>query len=42
MTAALGGRECSAVRPGCTLPPGRTRYPFYRRLGRNICTEGKM
>jgi hypothetical protein len=20
-------------RPSCTLPPGKTRYPFYRRLG---------
>ena len=25
--------EWSAARPGRTLPPGRTRYPFYRRLG---------
>ena len=25
--------ESSAARPGCTLPPGKTRYPFYRRLG---------
>jgi hypothetical protein len=23
----------SAGRPGHTLPPGKTRYPFYRRLG---------
>ena len=34
MTAALEGGEWSAARPGCTLPPGKTRYPFYRRLGR--------
>ena len=33
MTAALEGGEWSATRPGCTLPPGKTRYPFYRRLG---------
>ena len=33
MTAALEGGECSAARPGRTLPPGKTRYPFYRRLG---------
>jgi len=33
MTAALEGGEWSAVRPGRTLPPGKTRYPFYRRLG---------
>jgi hypothetical protein len=25
--------EWSAARPGCNLPPGKTRYPFYRRLG---------
>jgi len=33
MTAALEGGECSAARPGRTLHPGKTRYPFYRRLG---------
>jgi len=33
MTAALEGGEWSAARPGRTLPSGRTRYPFYRRLG---------
>jgi len=33
MTAALEGGEWLAARPGCTLPPGKTRYPFYRRLG---------
>jgi len=33
MTAALEGGEWSAARPGCTLPPGKARYPFYRRLG---------
>jgi len=32
MTAALEGGEWSAGRPGRTLPPGKTRYPFYRRL----------
>ena len=25
--------EWSAARPGRTLPPGKKRYPFYRRLG---------
>ena len=25
--------EWSAARPGRTLPPGKTRHPFYRRLG---------
>ena len=24
--------EWPAARPGRTLPPGKTRYPFYRRL----------
>ena len=33
MTAALEGGEWSAARPGHTLPPGKTRYLFYRRLG---------
>jgi len=32
MTAALEGGEWSAARPGRILPPGKTRYPFYRRL----------
>ena len=33
MTAALEGGEWSAARPGRNLPPEKTRYPFYRRLG---------
>ena len=33
MTAALEGGEWSAARPGRTLPPGKTWYPLYRRLG---------
>jgi len=33
MTAALEGGEWSAARPSRTLPPGKTRYPFYRRMG---------
>ena len=33
MTAALEGGEWSAARPGRILPPGKTRYPFHRRLG---------
>ena len=32
MTAALEDGEWSAARPGRTLPPGKTRYPSYRRL----------
>ena len=33
MTAALEGGEWSAARPGRTLPPGKTRYPFHSKLG---------
>ena len=33
MTAALEVGEWSAAYPGRTLLPGKTRYPFYRRLG---------
>jgi len=33
MTGALEGDEWSAASPGRTLLPGKTRYPFYRRLG---------
>ena len=33
MTAALEVGEWSAARRSRTLPPRRTRYPFYRRLG---------
>jgi len=33
MTAALESGEWSAARPGCTLLTGKTRYPFYRRVG---------
>ena len=33
MTMALEGGEGSASRPSRSLPPGKTRYPLYRRLG---------
>ena len=33
MSAALEGGEWSAAGPCRTLPPGKTRYPLYRRLG---------
>ena len=33
MTAALERGEWSAARPCRTLPPGKNRYPLYRRLG---------
>jgi len=34
MNAALERGEWSVACPGHTLPPGKTQYPFYRRLGR--------
>ena len=37
MTATLEGGEWSAANPGSTLPPGKTRYPFYKRL---VGTQG--
>jgi len=33
MTTALEGGEGSASHPGRSLPPGKIRYPLYRRLG---------
>ena len=33
MTTVLEGGEGSAALPGRSLPPGKTRYPLYRRLG---------
>ena len=41
MTAALEGGEWSAARPGRTLPPGKTWYPFYRRLSRPQGRSGR-
>ena len=41
MTVALDGGECSVARPGHTLPPGKIRYPFYRRLGRPQGRSGR-
>jgi len=32
LTSALEGGEGSASRLGRTLPPGKTRYPLYKRL----------
>jgi len=42
MTAALEGGEWSAACPGRNLPPGKTRYPFYRRLGGPQCRSGRV
>jgi hypothetical protein len=33
LTSKLEGGEGSASGPGCNLPPGKTRYPLYRKLG---------
>jgi len=33
MTTALDEGEGSASRPGRSLPPGKIRYPLYRKLG---------
>ena len=41
MAAALEGGEWSAARPGRTLPPGKTLYPFYWRLGRSQDRSGR-
>ena len=41
MTAALEGGEWSAACPGRTLPSGKTRYPFYRRLGKPQGCSGR-
>ena len=41
MTAALEGGEWSAARLGRTLLPGKSRYPFYRRLGGPQCRSGR-
>jgi hypothetical protein len=42
MTAALEVDEWSAARPGRTLPPGKSRYPFYRGwVGPRAGLEGR-
>jgi len=40
MTAALEGGEWSAAR-GRILPPGKSQYPFYRRLGGHHGRSGR-
>ena len=42
MTAALKGGEWPAAHPARTLLPGKTRYPFYRRLGRPQSRSGRV
>jgi len=34
--------EGSGSRPGCSLPPGKTRYPLYRRLGGHQGQSGQV
>ena len=46
MTTALEGGEGSASRPGRSLPPGKTWYPFYRgwmgsRVGLDRCGKSR-
>jgi len=40
VTTAQDGSRLSALRTGRTLPPGKTRYPFYKRLGRPQVRSG--
>ena len=42
LTTALEWAEWSASRPGRSLPPGKTRYPLYRRLGGSHGRSGQM
>jgi len=42
MTTALEGGEGSASRSGHYLPPGKTRYPLYRRLGEPQGRSGQV
>ena len=41
MTTVLEVGECSASRPGRSLPPGKTRYPLYSRLSGPQGRSGK-
>ena len=42
LTSVLEEREGSASRPGRTLPPGKTRYPLYRKLGGPQSRSGQV
>jgi hypothetical protein len=42
MTTALEGGEGTASRPGRSLPPGKTRYSLYRRLGGSQDRSGQV
>jgi hypothetical protein len=41
-SSALEGGEWSASRPGLNLPPGKTRYPLYERLGGPQSRSGEV
>jgi hypothetical protein len=41
-TSELEGGEGSASRPGHSLPPGKTPYPLYERLGRLQGRSGQV
>ena len=41
-TSTLEGGEWSASRHGSFLPPGKTRYPLYRRLGGTQGRSGQV
>jgi hypothetical protein len=41
-TSALEGGKGSASRPGRFLPPGKTWYPLYRRLGGSQVRSGQV
>ena len=42
MTTALEGDKGSGSRPGRSLPPGKTRYPLYRRLSGPQVRSGQV
>jgi hypothetical protein len=42
MSTALEGGEGSASRTGRSLPPGKTRYPLYRRVGGTQSQSGQV
>ena len=42
MTTSLEEGEGSASHPGRSLPPGKTRYPLYRRLGGSQGRSGQV
>jgi len=42
LTSALEGGEESVSRPDRTLPPGKTRYPLYRRRGEPQARSGQV